>query len=228
MVVMNRYYAEKLSAERLRRCYAVAPPRVRRYLDAEIAHVKDRLPDCGLVLELGCGYGRVIRSLLRPSIRMVGIDNSHTSLVMAGQYVAASPGACGFVQMNAAILGFHPGTFDVVLCIQNGISAFRVEPSDLLTEMLRVARPGGMLLFSSYSERFWPHRLEWFRLQSEAGLLGEIDWEATGNGVLVCKDGFRAVTFTSDDFRTLARRARVETCIAEVDDSSVFCEIRVP
>ena len=30
------YYSDRLNAERLRRCYEVAPPRVQRYLEAEI------------------------------------------------------------------------------------------------------------------------------------------------------------------------------------------------
>ncbi len=30
------YYVEALSAERLRKCYEVAPPRVLRYLEAEL------------------------------------------------------------------------------------------------------------------------------------------------------------------------------------------------
>ncbi|MGD2109726.1 MAG: hypothetical protein PVI86_10070, partial [Phycisphaerae bacterium] len=35
----TRYYAERLSAERLKRCYDIAPPRIQQYLDAEIRHV---------------------------------------------------------------------------------------------------------------------------------------------------------------------------------------------
>ena len=72
-----------------------------------------------------------------------------------------------------------------------------------MTEAVRVTRDGGICLFSSYSDRFWDHRLEWFKIQSEKGLLGEIDWERTGNGIIVCKDGFEATTFSEDDFRTL-------------------------
>jgi ubiquinone/menaquinone biosynthesis C-methylase UbiE len=224
---MSRYYAEKLSAQRLARCYEIAPPRVRQFLKAEIAHVRSRIP-CGRILDLGCGYGRTIRPMLKPVLRFVGIDNSHANLVMANDYIGAPSPGCAFLQMDAAALGFVDGCFDAVLCLQNGISAFRVDPVVLLREMLRVARQGGVLILSSYAERFWDHRLEWFQRQAEEGLLGEIDWDATGNGVIACKDGFRAVTFGTEDFRALAEKVDVKPNIYEIDDSIVFCEMRIP
>ncbi len=56
---MKDYYAQKLSAERLRSCYEVAPPDAQRYLKAELDFVRERTTSDSLVLELGCGYGRV-------------------------------------------------------------------------------------------------------------------------------------------------------------------------
>ena len=97
----------------------------------------------------------------------------------------------------------------------------------LFAESIRVSRPGGRVLFSSYSERFWEPRLEWFRLQAQHGLLGEIDWKATRDGVIVCKDGFRATTITPAEFAALANQLGVTAHIQEIDESSLFCEIAV-
>src|SRR4030067_365892 len=122
---MNNYYAEKLSAERLRRCYEIAPQRVKQYLEAELTFVLDRISPSNLVLELGCGYGRLIPAL---------------------------------------------------------------------------AKQGGTILFSSYSDKFWKYCLEWFKRQSEEGLVGEIDFDKTRDGVIVCKDGFTASTVGRERF----------------------------
>jgi 2-polyprenyl-6-hydroxyphenyl methylase/3-demethylubiquinone-9 3-methyltransferase len=92
---------------------------------------------------------------------------------------------------------------------------------------MRVTRSGKTILFSSYSERFWEDRLEWFRIQSDHGLIGEIDYDATGDGVIVCKDGFRASTVGPDDFVSLTSDFDIIPKITEVDGSSVFCEIPV-
>lgn len=188
---MDDYYSQKLSAERLRLCYEIAPPRVKRYLDAEIEFVLDKIRPSDSILELGCGYGRVLQRLVAKAKIVIGIDTSLASLHMAWEVVGRIP-SCHLLAINAVAFGFNNQQFDVVFCIQNGISAFKVNQQKLIEEAMRVTHKGGIVLFSSYSERFWEDRLEWFRIQSKHGLIGEIDYEATGHGVIVCKDGFKA------------------------------------
>ena len=69
------------------------------------------------------------------------------------------------------------------------------------------------------------NRLEWFRIQSEQGLVGEIDWDATREGEIVCKDGFRGTTYTADRFAAIVSELGRRCTITEVDESSLFCEI---
>jgi 2-polyprenyl-6-hydroxyphenyl methylase/3-demethylubiquinone-9 3-methyltransferase len=221
------YYSQKLAAGRLRAVYDLAPPRVRQYLRAEERHVAERIPAGARVLDLGCGYGRTMRSWAEKAGRVVGVDTALDSLEMGRDYLQGVRNTA-LAAMDAGRLGFKDAAFDVTACIQNGISAFKVEPKQLMEEALRITRSGGKVLFSSYSSRFWSDRLDWFRIQSLHGLLGEIDEEATGDGVIVCKDGFRATTFAPADFLRLASECGVGARVHDVDDSSVFCEIEVP
>ena len=221
---MPGYYREKLSAGRLERVYAIAPPRVRQYLDAEIDHVLSRVRSDDAVLELGCGYGRVLGHLARKARIACGIDTSFDSLARAWAALERG-GNCAFAQMDAVRLGFPDGAFDRVVCVQNGISAFHVDALALMREGLRVTRTGGIALFSSYSEAFWEHRLEWFVLQAEAGLVGPIDRERTRDGTIVCADGFTATTVGARQFAALVEELGASARIGEIDSSSVFCEI---
>ncbi len=223
---MDDYYARSLSAERLEMCYTIAPSRVQCYFEAEIAFVCDRIMPSARVLDLGCGYGRATLRLLAAGETVVGIDTSGENLALARKRLGAIP-FCHFLEMNAAELGFRDRQFDLVLCIQNGISAFKVDRRTLIEEAVRVTRPGGTVLFSSYSERFWEDRLEWFAIQADHGLIGEIDYEATGDGVIVCKDGFRATTVGPEEFLSLTSELGVTSRVTEVDESSIFCEILV-
>jgi 2-polyprenyl-6-hydroxyphenyl methylase/3-demethylubiquinone-9 3-methyltransferase len=224
---MPGYYTEKLAAQRLRACYDLAPPRVTAYLEAEIAFVLRRTAPAMTVLEMGCGFGRVLRRLA-PCVRtVVGIDTSLASLRMAQELVGVAQ-SLRLAAMDASRMGFADHTFDLTLCIQNGISAFGVDQKQLFAEAVRVTRSGGIVLFSSYAERLWKDRLEWFEVQAAHGLIGEIDYAATGDGVIVCKDGFRATTVSADEFRALAETLNVMPNIVEVDGSSVFCEMIIP
>ncbi len=177
-----------------------------------------------IVLELGCGYGRVLQKIARKAKLAIGIDTSINSLLL-GREMLSDHKNCILLKMDAIQLGFLDQTFDRVICVQNGISAFHVNQKDLIWESIRVAKRRGKVLFSSYADKFWKDRLEWFRLQSKAGLVGEIDYEKTGDGVIVCKDGFTATTVRPEQFRKLTSRFDVDTKIVEVDESSLFCVI---
>ncbi len=220
----SSYYAKRLAGERLRAVYEIAPPRVRRYLEAEIDFVVASMSAGEKALELGCGYGRVLARLAGKARLAVGIDTAVESLAL-GRRLAPPELACEFVAMDALETGFRDGEFDLVACVQNGIAAFGVDQERLVREALRVTKPGGLALFSTYNAHFWPERLAWFEAQARAGLIGPIDYGRTGGGVVVCEDGFRAGMLGPGELRALCARAGGRPRIVEVDDSSVFCSV---
>jgi len=218
---MNGYYLEKLSAQRLEKCYSIALPRVQRYFTKELEHVINQIAPHHRVLDLGCGYGRTLAALGDNGAVVIGIDNSYSSLTLARNKV---PG-CRVATMNALHLGFADNSFDIVCCIQNGISAFHVDQKGLLEEAVRVTKPNGIALFATYSDKFWQHRLHWFKMQADEGLLGELDMEKTGRGTIICKDGFSARTITPSQFKELCCGLPAKIEIREVDESSLFCQL---
>jgi 2-polyprenyl-6-hydroxyphenyl methylase/3-demethylubiquinone-9 3-methyltransferase len=220
---MSRYYRNKLAAARLERCYDLAPERIGRYLQAELDYAISSLGGRETILELGCGYGRLIRPLARMANLVVGIDSSLESLLYARTFLTGVDNyalAC----MDASCLGFRNGSLDRVLCLQNGLSAFRTDPELIVSEALRVTRSGGRCLFTSYSPKFWGDRLRWFELQAEAGLVGEIDYARTGNGEIVCKDGFTATTISENQFTLISNELGLAAQVADVDECFVACE----
>lgn len=218
------YYKDKLSATKLLKCYEIATPRIKQYLDAEIQFVISNLYDTDLVLELGCGYGRVMKPVSPFVSMMVGNDISRESLELAKSYMKPCKNY-RIIQMDASNMAFRPCTFDAVFCIQNGISAFGVDKKRLIGESIRVTKSNGIILFSSYSNKIWKDRLDWFRKQSQIGLLGEIDEERTRDGTIVCKDGFRATTLSGNQFVELFDEFQLNASIYEVDESSIFCKV---
>jgi len=221
---MNQYYAQKLSAKRLELCYELANQRIKQYLQSEINFTKSLLNPNDIILELGCGYGRIMAEIANQADTVIGIDNSVESLLYGQKYLKKNPNFY-LVATDASKQCFNDNSFDKVLCLQNGLSAFHIDKKSLIKESLRVVKPGGLLLFSSYSYKIWDARLEWFEKQSDAGLLGKIDYEKTKDGIIVCEDGFSATTINESEFHNLMDGLDVEYNLVEIDKSSLFCKI---
>ena len=218
------YYSESLSAERLELCYRLAPPRVTQYLSAEVHHLVSLIPKGAAVLELGCGYGRVLERIAEVSSLACGIDISLDSLRLARIRLGSTANVV-IAESDASNPAFGAASFDVICCIQNGISAFHCDQRALMNTAVTLAKPNGKVLFSSYADEFWEQRLEWFRIQSTHGLVGQIDESATRDGTIVCRDGFTATTVTAQQFSELANGLGENVSVKVVDGSSVFCEI---
>ena len=222
---MTGYYSTVLAGERLKTMYGSAPARIQQYLQAEVDHIRTLLSPDDEVLELGCGYGRVMKQIADCCRTLTGIDNSIESLQLGSHYLRGLDN-CQLLEMDATTTAFEDNTFDAVICLQNGISAFHVEHQLLFREALRIAGANGLVVFSTYTDSFWDERLKWFEQQARDGYIGPIDYERTANGKIVCTDGFSATTVSIRGFRDLGRGAGVEVELYEVDASSLFCLIQ--
>jgi SAM-dependent methyltransferase len=218
------YYADNLSGLRLKKCYDVAPVRFQQYLGAEIDFAKSRMKSGDAVLDLGCGYGRIAFALSAKAGRVVGIDTAAGSIELASE-LARGVSNCEFSVMDAGNLSFPESSFDVVFCLQNGICAFGVSRRKIVDEALRVTRGGGRAIFTSYTSEFWPHRLEWFEAMHKHGLIGEIDYQESKDGVIYCKDGHQSGIMTESEFRASCEIDGSGLTVTEFDRSCLAFEL---
>ncbi|MGF7108491.1 class I SAM-dependent methyltransferase [Treponema pedis] len=216
----ENYYAVNLNSQKLLQVYDTAIPRIKRYLNEEINFVKKQLTGKESVLEIACGYGRILKELSPFAAHFTGIDISKDSIQFGQEFLLG----CKNVElktMDAFELPFSE-KFDIVLCLQNGISAVKGNPETLISKAIQALRKHGKAFFSTYSPHFWEHRLQWFKEQADKKLLGEIDEEKTKDGVIICKDGFKALTFSEKDLIDFGEKSGFNYEIKEVDGSSLF------
>ena len=91
-----------------------------------------------VVLDLACGSGPMSRELARPGRMVVGLDRSKYELALAA---GQSPGP--WVQADGLHLPFRDSSVDVVT---SSMGLVVVQPmSQVLAEVARVLRPGGVL-----------------------------------------------------------------------------------
>lgn len=222
---MSNYYAEKLNSQSLFQVYDTAIPRIRQYLDSEIDFVKEKLLKTDRVLELAAGYGRIVKQLAPACNTITGMDISGESIELGREYVKDCPNA-DMVVMDVHQMFFEQ-PYEVILCMQNGLSAMRATP-EVIDKILDILAPGGTAYFSTYSANFWDWRIKWFEEQAMKGLLGELDYDLTKDGVIVCKDGFRSTTQSFEDYEKIGTQCGYSYEIKEVDSSSLFLIIKKP
>lgn len=222
--MQKNYYAQSLNAQRLWQVYDTAIPRVSGYLERETAFVRDRLKKTDVVLELAAGYGRIMKELAPYVKSITGIEISGDNVRFGEEYLKNIPNT-GLLTMDAHDINYD-SCFDAVLCLQNGLSATRAEvPEVFAAKAVKALKKGGEAYFSTYHPNFWEQRVAWFEEQARKGLIGELDMEKTQNGVIICKDGFRATTHSIADLEKIGRSTNCRWQIFEVDDSSIFLVI---
>ena len=137
----------------------------------------------GMVLELGCGTGRVTVPLARAGVDLVGIDRSAPMLERAQQRVARAwrasavnrePSALGhqpsFVRGDIRALPFAPHSAAMVLA-PYGILQSLIRPRDLAAALASVARviaPGG-----TFGVDLVPDVPKWREYRNRVQLRGE-------------------------------------------------------
>lgn len=100
-----------------------------------------------LVLDVATGTGRVPLALLRHAHfqgRVIGLDLSRRMLRFATKNLYVFDDRVTFLWASAEKLPFSNDMFDVVTCLE--ALEFMANPRAVLVEMVRVLRPGGLLL----------------------------------------------------------------------------------
>ena len=101
------------------------------------------------ILDVATGTGRLPLALLRERFRgqIVGLDLSQGMLRQARRKLRAYGDQVSLIWQDASRLPFEDGTFDAVTCLES--LEFMPRPLVVLSEMVRVLAPGGVLYLTN-------------------------------------------------------------------------------
>jgi SAM-dependent methyltransferase len=119
------------------------------FLGIPLTRALERVP-APLVLDVATGTGRLPRAVLRqPAFdgRVIGLDLSRGMLREAVRRTAQFADRLTYIWQGASRLPFEDDTFDAVTCLE--ALEFVPDPRSVLDELVRVVRPGGILLVTN-------------------------------------------------------------------------------
>lgn len=111
-----------------------------------------RLHEAASLVDIGCGQGhwsRLLYPYLKSPARLTGVDReprwvSEAEANCRRAFPNAAPEQFKFITGEAAAIPLPDNSFDVVTC--QTVLMHLVRPLDALREMLRILRPGGLLI----------------------------------------------------------------------------------
>lgn len=134
---------------------SLPPHVVEHYLAKRIAYVEELMPE-GSVLDVGCGTGVVASRLAGRGYAVTGVDPSAGML----EHLRSADPRVEAVRGSATELPFEDGRFDLTMCV--AVMHHIAQPvavRESLAEMVRVTRPGGLVLVWDHNPRnpYWKH-----------------------------------------------------------------------
>ncbi len=184
------------------------PLLIREFLEKEIKFLRKNIPAGKTVLEIGCGYGRLLHVLASRAKKVVGIDFSRPLIQKAKYFLGEKCIKNADIYfMHADKLKFTKNMFDFTLCLDATFGNMPGIELAVLKEMKRVTKRDGKIVLSVFSESAKAAQIENYR---RIGLTGIHD---NGSSVLT-NEGLYSRRFTKEELKNLC------------SDAGLKCKIR--
>ncbi|MBN2334056.1 methyltransferase domain-containing protein [Candidatus Bathyarchaeota archaeon] len=166
------------------------------------------------ILDIGCGGGHFLFFAKEKLGECYGVDVSSKRILQATQASALRPDAGDFFFTQCDVdkgLDFPDDYFDAVTCIATIEHVFN--PPNLVREIHRVVKPGGVAIIQTPNFAWLPHRLTLLagRLPTTGGVYLGADWEHLHN-------------FTQSSLRTLV--TELDFKVESVTCTGIFAGLR--
>lgn len=193
----------------------------RQLFDAEKEYLLTNILRDTYVLDVGCGDGSTIQTILPITSNVSGIDNDIKAVEDARLRLSSIPTA-NILLADALALPFESKVFDAVTHMMTLVN-FEDKKAKALEEMSRVLKDEGKIIISVYSEDALQIRLDMYK-QIGVPIEGIEGTKVIFNESVGANESEQ---FSKEDIRALVDEAglRIFNCI-KVADIAYICELR--
>jgi SAM-dependent methyltransferase len=105
------------------------------------------------VLDVGCGAGVEVVRFARAGARVTGVDIASSAVALTRQNVDQQQLPARLAVADGEALPFRDRSFDFVFA--HGVMQYTTSDRQLVAEVRRVLRPGGVAMFQAYNRISW-------------------------------------------------------------------------
>lgn len=190
------FFIRKEQSEFISKVYSETPLVIQGLFRQESEMLRTALAGASRVLEVGCGFGRVLE-WVPAGVKYAGVDISIHYLQEARTRNPGPDWICG----DATRLPFAGGSFDAVFCVQNTLGNMEGIEEKVLSEMRRVCCRRGRLILSVYSEDSFETRRLWYDRLVDAGIFRRIWLDPKRPRITRSDTGWSSRCFDRDEVR---------------------------
>lgn len=110
--------------------------------------------DSDILLDAGCGYGRLSKILVNNVKKIIGIDINEDNILYAKEYVGTEKFEGHVVDLSKGILPFSNESFDKIVIDNVLMFLNKEEQQNLFKEIGRVIKKGGVLAFNTSNAKY--------------------------------------------------------------------------
>ena len=150
------------------RVRVMEPRTVSQIMDeVKFEYLRPHLPAAGTIVEFGCGSARLLRFATKHGMTPIGIDFSHLALEVA-RHASEVTGSVIPLLVQGDVRRSPFGTSSVDCVGSTGLLEHFEDPTEVINEMVRVLRPGGLFYSDIVPKKFSLYRgLSWMRLHEQ-------------------------------------------------------------
>ncbi len=189
----------------------------KKLFEAEKEYLHERIKADMKVLDIGCGDGRNMRSILEKTKFVTGVDNDQKAVEGTRKHFSEAP-TVKVVLGDASALPFEDGSFDIVTLLMILVNLDK-QKVKALTEAARVLKKDGLIILSTFAETAFDERMEIYT-QIKASIERVEDTKVIFNKSLVSEQ------FSLTEIEKLAKEAGLKILETEkVGNLSYICTL---
>jgi len=197
-------------------CIKTTNPLIRDWLTKENLYLQKNIKKDSIVLDVGCGFGRNIKAIIRIAQKITGIDNNKKLFNKIKEKLSKFKNVEVFLE-DAKKMHFSDNVFDYTICMGNTFGDFRKDKVGILKEMKRVTKKEGKIIISVYSENALNTRIE------EYEKVG-VKIKKIRDGAVYTEDGLIFEQFTKPQLEKLFNSTNLKVKILKLNNISYICE----